>query len=113
MRRLEGITDSMDMSLSKLWELVKDREVWHAAVHEAAESNMPEQLYKPLVAKGYHGQRSLTCSPYERSRTPWPQLLAPGRAHTHSSISSLDFPLNSRNTHNQSPLDSFLWMVLN
>ena len=63
MRWLDGITDSMDISLSKLWELVTDREGWHAAVHGVMKSStqmsdwteLKCEVHCPLPSKAHHG----------------------------------------------------------
>ena len=69
MRWLDGITNSMDRSLSKLQETVKDREVWHAAVHGITESETTYQLNQKL--------HFLVC----QIKHPWRLKLHEGRGH--------------------------------
>ena len=70
MRCLDGITDSMNMSLSKLQELVMDTEDWSAAVHEVTESDTTEQLNEPTLKSHRPMPSGSRCTDAAKGRLP-------------------------------------------
>ena len=70
MRWLDSITTSMDVSLSKLWETVKDREAWHAAIHWVTGSDTTDQLNNNIYFPGGSDGKEPVCNVRELGSIP-------------------------------------------
>ena len=71
MRWLDGISDSMDISLSKPQEIVQDREAWHAAVHVVAESDMTQLLNSSNIQSTHRGPGPASAFTQRHTPRPW------------------------------------------